>query len=243
MPPNPNTTTTPNADNINHGGMRMWPLLSTASSIHFWANIFLIGALVIGVISTFFVVWMGNIKEEYLNRDIANTMERAAIAEQRAAEANEKAEEERLARVKIEEKLAPRFLNQAQIDVLNVKLKQYAGTSISIITFPGTPDIVPLSNQIVSLLHNATWIVSLANCISGTLNVPGVVVATMSEANIAVAKSLVEGLNSAGIATVLVASMPDITPMPGVTIGYIDVIGSINDQSKNPIKMLIGTKP
>ncbi len=145
----------------------MWPSFETAARLQDTANIFLIGALVIGVIATALVVWMGNVKEEYLRRDLADTNARAeearadasqslatakqaeanlagansraeeakaasAEANARAAEANKIAEGERLARVKIEEKLAPRSITPEQIAGLSTRLKPYAGISIDI---------------------------------------------------------------------------------------------------------------
>lgn len=78
----------------NQGKIRMWPSFETASSVYDWANIGLICALVAGVVSTVLIVWMGNVKEGYLRRDIATTEGRAANADQQAAEANQKAEGE-----------------------------------------------------------------------------------------------------------------------------------------------------
>ena len=44
----------------------VWPSFETAARLQDAANIALIGALVIGVIATALVVWMGNVKEDYL---------------------------------------------------------------------------------------------------------------------------------------------------------------------------------
>ncbi len=49
----------------------MWPSFETAVWLYNAANIFLIGALAIAVIATALVVWMGNVKEEQLRRDLA----------------------------------------------------------------------------------------------------------------------------------------------------------------------------
>jgi len=69
----------------------MWFSLETASRLYDAANIFLIIALVVGAVSTVLVVWMGNVKEEYLRRDIASAQEEAAKADERAATAHERA--------------------------------------------------------------------------------------------------------------------------------------------------------
>ncbi len=64
----------------------MWPSLKTASLLYDLANIGLIIGLVVGVISTVLVVWMGNVKEEYLNRELANSRERTASLEKQSGE-------------------------------------------------------------------------------------------------------------------------------------------------------------
>ncbi len=66
----------------------MWPSLEVASWLYDGANIGLIIGLILGVVSTVLIVWMGNTKEEYLKRDLANTHERAAKAELLAANTN-----------------------------------------------------------------------------------------------------------------------------------------------------------
>ena len=121
----------------------MWPSLQTASLIQFWANIFLIGALVVGVVSTFFTVWMGGIKEKYLNQDIANTMQRAAIAEQKAAEVNKRAEQLRADNLALQAGVRPRRLSfmgwttwPERVAKIYDDLKLHAGTTVLIQVVP-----------------------------------------------------------------------------------------------------------
>ena len=111
----------------------MWPSEATASLIANIANIALIASLVVGVVSTFIVVWMGNVKEGYLKREIA-------IAHERAAELNQKAEEERLARVKIEERLAPRHITQAQQNSIEKKLSEFKNNRVAFGVKPSTDE-------------------------------------------------------------------------------------------------------
>jgi hypothetical protein len=65
----------------------MWPSEETASRLYDLANWGLITGLVVGVVSTIFVVWMGNTKESYLQGRLADTNAIAASANERAAEA------------------------------------------------------------------------------------------------------------------------------------------------------------
>ena len=50
------------------------------------ANIGLIIGLVIGIVSTVLLIWMGNVKEGYLNRELAQSRERTASLEKQSGE-------------------------------------------------------------------------------------------------------------------------------------------------------------
>ncbi len=63
----------------------MWPSQQSAERIYNVANVLLIAALIVGALATWFVVWMGNVKEEYLQRDLSGAKERTAELEQDAA--------------------------------------------------------------------------------------------------------------------------------------------------------------
>lgn len=97
----------------------MWPSEELASRLYDLANMGLIAGLVAGVVSTVLIVWMGNVKEGYLKRDVAH-------AQLSAAEANEKAEAEKLARVRLEKDVSPRRLTGEQRIKLTKLLEQYA---------------------------------------------------------------------------------------------------------------------
>jgi len=73
-------------DSGNQGEIKMWPSINVAVGLYDLGNIGLIIGLVIGVISTVLVVWMGNIKEEYLNRELAVSRERTASLEKQSTE-------------------------------------------------------------------------------------------------------------------------------------------------------------
>jgi len=59
----------------------------TAEDVSSWANAWLVLSLVAGVVSTFAVIWAGNIKEAALKKDVAASNERAAKLEREAADA------------------------------------------------------------------------------------------------------------------------------------------------------------
>jgi hypothetical protein len=116
----------------------------------------LVGSLLIGAGATIAIVWMGVVKEHHwdLAREKANQQIAAltvqaeqlrrdtAEANARAAEANAKAEEEKLARVKIEARIAPRGLSQAQQNELTEKMQIFRNQRGTITTSPATPERV-----------------------------------------------------------------------------------------------------
>ncbi len=114
----------------NQGDKGVWPSLETASRIADWANIFFIGSLVVGVISTILIVWMANVKEEHWAAQRGESNERIAEANERAAEATKIAEQERLERVKIEERLADRSISDEAYWALIAKLVEFCRTRI-----------------------------------------------------------------------------------------------------------------
>ena len=103
------------SDNDIQGGMR-WMSFSAARAAWLYnvANAMLIVSLVGGLVATFLIVWMGNLKERNASAEASHLKERIAGADARAAEANRMAEQERLARVRIEAGLASRRLSSDQ---------------------------------------------------------------------------------------------------------------------------------
>lgn len=82
----PESSTSIMANSANKEGMRMWPSAETASWLYNIANIGLIIGLVVGAVSTILIAWMGNVKEGYLNRALADSRERTATLEKQSGE-------------------------------------------------------------------------------------------------------------------------------------------------------------
>lgn len=251
---------------------RMWPSFETAVRLQDAANIALIGALVIGVIATALVVWMGNAKEEYLRRDLAATNARAeeakadasqslaaakqaesnlasanaraeeakaesAEANARAAEANRIAEGERLARVKIEEKLAPRSITQKQIDGLSKRLKPYFGISIDILQIGESPEITHFRSLIENPLR-AAGLSLFSSTAVGSGSFVGLSVGVLvdaSESDKIAASALLSALNAEGIAASN-AGVSKRDEWPSFTMAPPGA-------NKAPIRMYVGSKP
>jgi hypothetical protein len=70
------------ADKGSQGGTDMWPSEAVASRLYDMANIALIIVLIGGVVATSLVVWMGNVKEAYLKRHLADTQLETARLQQ-----------------------------------------------------------------------------------------------------------------------------------------------------------------
>ena len=181
----------------------MWLSFETAALVQTVSNFFLVGALAVGVVATALSLWMGKIKEDYLKRDIASAnavsagaqaeaaranegaalaQQRAAEAQQRAAEANLRAEEERLARLKIEERLAPRSLTRAQQATLTGRLKPFPGTAINVLQIGESPEITNFRSQLVSAIRAAGWRVIASVAVGSGAGV-GIGVGTVDDAD------------------------------------------------------------
>jgi hypothetical protein len=119
----------------------MWPSEHWASSLYDLANWGLVIGLVIGVISTVLVVWMGNVKEEYLRRDLASTNERAAKAERDTAQ--------------LEATVAGRRLTLPQIESIAASLKPFAKREVFISSYSGDAEAARLGLQIKGALERA----------------------------------------------------------------------------------------
>ena len=86
---------------------------------------------------------------------IAEATESASKAIERAAEANRKAEEERLARLKLEEIVAPRSMSLEQKTALVAAWKRYAGRPVLVSSYSMDTEGVVLGLQIVEALQAA----------------------------------------------------------------------------------------
>lgn len=98
------------------------PSEDTTARLYNWGNIGLIFSLVLGVVSTGLVVWMGNIKEAYSQAELKNTEERTAKAD--------------LKRVELQNRIAdifgPRQLTTAQSARIGEKLVGLKGVKIDV---------------------------------------------------------------------------------------------------------------
>lgn len=118
----------------------MWLSFETASRLYDLANLAFIISLVIGVVATVTLVWMGDIKEEYLRRDIASANERAAAAE-----------------LALERYKAPRELSNGQLEFLSRSLASFKGQKFCLVTYDDQPEAMALTEMIRKALRAAGW--------------------------------------------------------------------------------------
>jgi len=123
----------------------MWPSPELASRIYDIANFALIGSLLVGVVATVLIVWMGNTKEAYLRRELANAGRDAAQANARAAEAS----------LELERLKAPRLMTEQQYRSLVRAMFAFKGSRVSVGALPDTFETVSLARQILLALNEA----------------------------------------------------------------------------------------
>lgn len=131
-----------------------------------------------------------------------------AEANERAADANQKAKEADLARLQLEAKLAPRQLDSLQQKSIADKMSNWSklpgGQKQRVAVFPYPPSFEGghLANQILSVLSDAGWDTNTYPVTYG-FNFTGIfgigVLTSSNPRGIAVAKSLVEALRSVGL--------------------------------------------
>ena len=131
----------------------MWPSEETASRLYSLANGGLIVGLVIGLISTVLIAWMGNIKEDYLKRALADSKEHTAEANG-AAQAQQRAAEAQLA---LEKFKAPRVLDSREQQLVISRLRKFVGQEYWIQTLWAADEPQYFANQLKRTLEAAGW--------------------------------------------------------------------------------------
>ena len=181
-----------------------------------------------------------------MNRTLADSRERteearaaSAEANARAAEANRIAEGERLARVKIEEKLAPRSITPEQIAGLSERLKPYAGIAIDILQIGESPEITHF-RSLIEIPLRAAGLHPLSSTAVGSGSFIGLSVGVLVDANNSektAATALLSALNVEGITTQN-AGIVKREDWPGFIMA-----AKGETANKAPIRIYVGSKP
>lgn len=151
----PHNTTTAMADKASQGGKIMWPSEAWAVWLYDAANIALIVGLVIGVAATVLIVWMSNVKEAYLKRDLATTNERAEKSHERATNLEIDLERERTARLQLEETVSPRRIKPEEKAALINEFGRFSGRIVSVVSYAMDAESVSLGLEVIETLKGA----------------------------------------------------------------------------------------
>lgn len=155
------------------------------------------------------------------------------------AQANERAEQERLARVQLEARLAPRSISREQQERIQAGISNLAGQYVTV-TFDNNPEAAAFATQIESILESAKWVIKgFAPTIPGT-GLPiarGVLVMPEPpEQSKAAAKVLLSALTKEGITASLV-------PMDRKKGAEEDLYLNSPDPIYKRVLVLIGSHP
>lgn len=161
---------------------------------------------------------------ESFRLEIAKAHDRAAQAGKEAARLNKLAEEEKLARLKIEARLADRQLTDKQIAIIASKLRSFAGQEFQLTTYSQLTETKAFADRIQSALSRAGWKFIApdpsASLLAGTAGVNLYVHPEASELTQKAAKAFVAALTEHGVDATLMP--PDLT-LSGTPTNKIDV--------------------
>ena len=145
--------------------------LSVANFVFGLANtILIIGAILVAV-GTIAAIWAGGIRERFADERISANEAKTATAVADAARANESAEKlresnltlqaaadhERAARLKLEQKIAPRRLSDQQKEMLIAALKPFHGQRVDVVCILGDTEGKQFAQDFDTVFRQAGW--------------------------------------------------------------------------------------
>jgi len=205
------------------------------------ANVVLIVGAAAVLLGTIGAIAMGAAKEHFSSERISANETETARANESAAIANKLAETERLARIKLEVKIAPRRLTDVAAQQFAATLAPtIAGMTIDVVSYDAMgPDVPLLATDIVTALNAAGATARVFTPMGGAGIIHGILVRTSASAP-AKEKSavtpLVLAFQSAELAAGPWAAFPDGEPIAG---GFMGPHGAV----PATIRILVGSKP
>lgn len=242
------------AEGGNQGGIRVWPSEPIASRIYDIANMVLVASLAFGVISTGLIVWMGNVKEEYLKSRLATGESDLAAAklelgkqQVRAADADvrvagleteaanagiEMAKQQTRAAIaeksllELRAQVAPRRLSGKQKAELAALLAGEGRNGVAIVSPMMDGEASDFADDFKSAVETAHWeTLRIVNRISSKFGLAVVTCEGTGEPVLALAKRLDDALNSVGIAhEVTTFKNEDASTSPPFQTGYLYLV-------------------
>ncbi|MBS1875975.1 MAG: hypothetical protein JSU00_22370 [Acidobacteria bacterium] len=191
------------------------------------------GEFAVGNLSESVAADLRRLNGEYialLNREAELARLSAAKAVERSEELRIQAEEERLARVKIERRLAPRTLTAAEHARLVAVLKTLGRQDVDIFLYPNDPEITSLAEHVAGALYLAGWTFAWFQPLSGgRVSGMSIEVDPKDPAAVKRANGLAAALKSVGMeVSGPLATLPTPpTTMPPYTFGGRNVGASI----------------
>jgi hypothetical protein len=230
----------------NGGKMTLEGWLSVADRAYFGAAVIALIAtavtIVAGVAQNRLSARISDNKDRAFNEFRVTSETRVAELQKLTAEANQKAEEERLARVKIEARLAPRSVSPEQFAAIVSALAPFPATPISIWQAGETPEIGSVARTVLAATQAARWDANLWTW-TGVGSFLGLIVATKPGATseiTAAAEALTTALNAAGLRCVK-QDWP--TGSPWESVGGMHNGPQNPGPTQAPIRIVIGAKP
>lgn len=172
--------------------------------------------------------------------NVAEANERAAHAVAEAARFNEIAEREKLARLQLEERLAPRVITEAdRVKVVDL-LTPLTGSRVNVFFSSQRVDSVNLGNIIVELMKRSGWWWASWAITGGDVSTGVVVVVAegASKDEVTRAEAIVNALNGCGIAAKLWPTPFEPKKIRGIINGPV-----WSDEYQANIRLFVGDKP
>ena len=195
-----------------------------ANQLYNLANLLLIVSLVLGVISTCIVVWMGSIKEEYASKEIAAMQERTANAEHRTVEAQIELE-------KLKKATEPRTLTQEQQNHIQRGISKLKPLKVTFGVSPSSNENQWLVRHIAAPFSMAGWNVHMfgEDALSNKI-VPDGILILSTHSSIGAAELVTSLFNEIGLYT---------TTVPMLDLG----ISGSKDVDAYRLLIIVGDKP
>lgn len=126
-----------------------------------WAGVIAAVAASMVAIFTALQFWSDGVRDQKAEERSKSIEVQLAAANERAAQANERAAEFDLARARIEARIAPRLITQAQQHDLTAKLSQFKDVRGTIIASPSTPESEWFARVLGAPLKEAGWDITI----------------------------------------------------------------------------------
>jgi hypothetical protein len=225
------------------GARRMWPSLEAATRAADIATFVFVGSLVVGVVATAVIVWMANVKEAHREHERELSRERLAqvdkdiaLAHQRAATAELRAEEERGERLKLEERIAPRSLTPEQQTQVSKNLRPLEGRKkVRVLSYALDAEGSVLAEQIIACLESAG--INVANGVASLSPTSGITFGVHVDGTDDIAHAIAESLS--GVGRLAVIAGPRAFNMSGLAGADVALL----PPSAFAATVLVGVKP